>query len=98
MIHMTDDISHWLEIAPGDGVPCLVGTSDKGGHPQISPKGSVAVFDPETLPPGFRLKWHCRQRPSMRTAKQCRDRAPGRFVVVAAQDPRRVPVARRHVG
>jgi hypothetical protein len=49
MIHMTDDISHWLEIAPDDGVPCLVGTSNKDGHPQISPKGSVAVFDPETL-------------------------------------------------
>src|ERR1700722_7450689 len=49
MIHMTDEIRRWLEVAPDDGVPCLVGTSTKDGHPQISPKGSVAVFDPETL-------------------------------------------------
>src|SRR5476649_341928 len=49
MIHMTDEIRRWLEVAPDDGVPCLVGTSTKDGHPQISPKGSVALFDPETL-------------------------------------------------
>ncbi|HEV8019758.1 MAG TPA: pyridoxamine 5'-phosphate oxidase family protein [Candidatus Lustribacter sp.] len=49
MIQMTDDMRRWLEQAPDDGVPCLVGTSTKDGRPQISPKGSVAVFDPETL-------------------------------------------------
>lgn len=46
---MTDDMRRWLELAPDDGVPCLVATSTKDGHPQVSPKGSLAVFDPETL-------------------------------------------------
>lgn len=49
MIQMTDDMGRWLELAPEDGVPCLVGTSSKSGRPQISPKGSVALFDTETL-------------------------------------------------
>src|ERR1700734_257559 len=49
MIQMTDEMARWLEMAPRDGVPALVATSTKDGHPQVSPKGSVAVFDPETL-------------------------------------------------
>ena len=49
MIQMDDLMAHLLITAPDDGVPCLVGTASKDGHPQISPKGSVAVFDPETL-------------------------------------------------
>ena len=49
MIKMDDLIARLLKDAPDDGVPCLVGTSSKDGHPQISPKDSVAVFDPETL-------------------------------------------------
>jgi hypothetical protein len=49
MIHMTGEMGRWLEIAPDDGVPCLVGTATKDGKPQISPKGSLALFDPETL-------------------------------------------------
>jgi Pyridoxamine 5'-phosphate oxidase len=38
-----------LRNALADGVPCLVGTVSPDGKPQISPKGSVAVFDDETL-------------------------------------------------
>jgi predicted pyridoxine 5'-phosphate oxidase superfamily flavin-nucleotide-binding protein len=49
MIQMTELMARLLKDAPDDGVPALVGTSSKDGHPQISPKGSVAVFDPETL-------------------------------------------------
>lgn len=49
MIKMDDLMAHLLITAPDDGVPCLVGTASKNGDPQISPKGSVAVFDPETL-------------------------------------------------
>ena len=49
MIQMTDDMRRWLELAPNDGVPCLVATATKDGHPQVSPKGSLAVFDPQTL-------------------------------------------------
>lgn len=49
MIQMTDDMRRWLDLAPDEGVPCLVATATKDGRPQVSPKGSVAVFDPETL-------------------------------------------------
>jgi len=49
MIQLTDDMRRWLQLAPGDGVPCLVGTASKDGRPQISPKGSIAVFDDATL-------------------------------------------------
>ena len=34
-----------LDKALADGTPCLIGSADKSGHPQISPKGSVAMFD-----------------------------------------------------
>jgi hypothetical protein len=49
MIRITDDMRRWLDLAPDDGVPCLLGTSTKDGKPQISPKGTVAVYDQETL-------------------------------------------------
>jgi hypothetical protein len=49
MIQMDELMTRLIASAPDDGVPCLVGTSSKDGHPQISPKGSVAVFDHETL-------------------------------------------------
>src|SRR5436190_6896175 len=38
-----------LSKALADGTPCLVGTASKEGGPQISPKGSLAVFDDQTL-------------------------------------------------
>ena len=38
-----------LDKARADETPCLLGTASKDGHPRISPKGSVAVFDPQTL-------------------------------------------------
>ena len=49
MIEVSDLMRHLLQNALADGTPCLVGTASKDGHPQISPKGSVAVFDKETL-------------------------------------------------
>lgn len=49
MIKMTDDMRRLLDLALSDGTACLVGTASKDGHPQISPKGSVAVYDDETL-------------------------------------------------
>ncbi len=49
MIKMTPLMRDLLVSAAADGVPCLVGTATKTGHPQISPKGSVAVFDERTL-------------------------------------------------
>lgn len=38
-----------IDNARADGVACLVGTADKAGRPQISPKGSVLVYDASTL-------------------------------------------------
>jgi hypothetical protein len=49
MIKMDNTIAGFLDKALADGAPCLVGTSTADGHPQISPKGSVAVFDEKTL-------------------------------------------------
>ena len=42
----------WVALignARADGVACLVATADKSGQPLISPKGSVLVFDDQTL-------------------------------------------------
>lgn len=49
VIKMTPLMTDLLSKALADGVPCLVGTASKSGHPQISPKGSLAVFDERTL-------------------------------------------------
>jgi len=49
MIKITPVMKELLDHALADGTPCLIGTADKAGHPQISPKGSVAVYDDHTL-------------------------------------------------
>ncbi len=49
MIHLTDEMEELLGTALADGMSCLVGTASKDGWPQISPKGSVMVYDQETL-------------------------------------------------
>ena len=49
MIKLTPLMADLLAAALADGVPCLVGTASKDGRPQISPKGSLAVFDERTL-------------------------------------------------
>jgi predicted pyridoxine 5'-phosphate oxidase superfamily flavin-nucleotide-binding protein len=59
MITLTDLMRTLLNKALADGVPCLVGTATRDCKPQISPKGSVAVYDEETL---------CFWERSMRTA------------------------------
>jgi hypothetical protein len=46
---LTPLIAELLDKALADGTPCLLGSATKNGDPQISPKGSVAVFDPQTL-------------------------------------------------
>ncbi len=43
-IDMTGDMQV-IDRAAADGVVCLLGTADGAGSPQISPKGSVMVFD-----------------------------------------------------
>ena len=49
MISLTDEMRDLLDSALADGYSCVVGTADKDGYPQISPKGSVMVYDSETL-------------------------------------------------
>jgi len=49
MIQLTDEMKELLYSALGDGMVPLVGTASKDGWPQISPKGSVMVYDQETL-------------------------------------------------
>ena len=49
MISMTDEMKELVDANLADGYACLVGTVSKSGEPQISPKGSVLVYDSETL-------------------------------------------------
>ena len=49
MIQLTDLIRDLLNTALSDGAVALLGTSSKDGHPQISPKGSIVVFNDDTL-------------------------------------------------
>ena len=49
MIQLTQLIRDLLNSALADGTFCLVGTATKDGFPQISPKGSVVVFNDDTL-------------------------------------------------
>lgn len=49
MPKISDDIGDLIVRAMDDGVPCLLGTVSANGEPQISPKGSVIVYDEKTL-------------------------------------------------
>ena len=46
---MIGEIKDLVDRNHADGWSCSVGTSDKDGQPQLSLKGSVMVFDSETL-------------------------------------------------
>lgn len=49
MIYLDDEMRQLIDNAMADGCTCLLGTASSGGKPQISMKGSVLVFDRETL-------------------------------------------------
>ncbi len=49
MIEMTDEMKGLVDRNHADGWDCTVGTVDKDGQPQLSLKGSVMVYDAETL-------------------------------------------------
>ena len=49
MISINGDMRDLLNSALSNRLPCAVGTASKGGKPQISLKGSVAVYDDETI-------------------------------------------------
>ncbi len=48
-INITGDMRDLLNNALAEGFPCFLGTASKDSVPQISMKGSVAVYDDETL-------------------------------------------------
>lgn len=49
MIYITDEMRQLIDNAMAEHAPCILGTASKDGRPQISMKGSVLVFDRETL-------------------------------------------------
>ena len=49
MIDMNGEMKELVDRNHADGWSCTLGTSDKEGQPQLSLKGSVMVFDSETL-------------------------------------------------
>jgi predicted pyridoxine 5'-phosphate oxidase superfamily flavin-nucleotide-binding protein len=49
VISITGEMRDILNNALADGVSCILGTASADGRPQISMKGSVAVYDEETL-------------------------------------------------
>ena len=49
MIYITDETRLLIDNAYAEGAPCILGTASGDGYPQISMKGSVLVFDRETL-------------------------------------------------
>ena len=49
MIAIEGEMREMLNSALADSMVCLVGTASKDGQPQISMKGSVSVYDDETL-------------------------------------------------
>jgi predicted pyridoxine 5'-phosphate oxidase superfamily flavin-nucleotide-binding protein len=49
MIEMTHEMKELVDRNHSDGWDCTVGTVDKDGQPQLSLKGSVMVYDSETL-------------------------------------------------
>ena len=48
-IEFTEDMRELIGSAMDDRLFCIVGTSSKDGVPNISLKGSVAIYDGETL-------------------------------------------------
>ena len=49
MIEIDNEMRELVNRSLADGVPCILGTASKDGHPQISMKGSVMVYDQGSL-------------------------------------------------
>ena len=49
MTEIKSDYNAPLQSALEDGTPCLVGTVSADNRPEISPKGSVIVYDSENI-------------------------------------------------
>jgi Pyridoxamine 5'-phosphate oxidase len=49
MIKMTDAMCDLIDNAIANSTPCIVATASKAGEPHMSFRGSVMVFDDESL-------------------------------------------------
>jgi hypothetical protein len=49
MIQLTDQMREMIDNALANGCPCVLATASKGGEPDIGYKGSMMVFDNESL-------------------------------------------------
>jgi predicted pyridoxine 5'-phosphate oxidase superfamily flavin-nucleotide-binding protein len=49
MANLNNDMKELLDTALADGTPCVVATVDGEGRPNMTPKGSVMVFDEQHL-------------------------------------------------
>jgi uncharacterized protein len=49
MIKLTDQMRELIDSALAKGTPCLVATASKDGMPNVGYKGSVMVFDDDSL-------------------------------------------------
>ena len=60
MIEITEQMKELVNRNHADGWDCTIGTVDKNGQPQLSLKGSVMVYDSETL-----AYWECADRTAL---------------------------------
>ena len=49
MIHMTEEMRNLVDNNMANGTPCILATASKSGEPHMSYRGSVMVFDDESL-------------------------------------------------
>jgi uncharacterized protein len=49
MIKMTDEMRELIDNAMTNGTPCILATATKSGQPNMSYRGSMMVFDDESL-------------------------------------------------
>ena len=49
MIDIGPEMRELIDNAAAEGVPCILGTASRDGRPQVTFRGSVLVYDRETL-------------------------------------------------
>ena len=49
MIKLTENIAKVVDNALANGCPCMLATASKSGEPDLGPKGSMMVFNGESL-------------------------------------------------
>jgi hypothetical protein len=49
MIDLNEDMARWINNAQEQGNPCIVATASASGKPDLTYKGSIMVFDNQSL-------------------------------------------------